>query len=250
MLTPTMWKIFTFISSLLFCFSALYVNAQKPKILPEKDNTPFFNGLTFQVDAASVVTSAISTGVTYSYEAGAQVDLKHKYFPVFELGYAGANKTTDGNINFKTNGSFDRIGVDINLLRPKKGQKPTNNLFLVGVRLGMTNFRYNINNISITDDYWLENQILNYSDIPATKIWYEIVAGIHVEVAKNIYMGWIVRNKNLLTQDVTGNPAPWYIPGFGINNGTNWGFNYTIGYKIQIPVKHKKAVFVPKPQKK
>lgn len=245
-----MLKISSYISSLLICFTALSVNAQKPKILPDKDTTPLFNGLTIQVDAASVVSSAISNGETYSYEAGAQVDLKHKYFPIFELGYGGANKTSNDNINFNTKGSFERIGVDINMLRPKKGQKPTNNLFVVGVRLGMTNFHYNINNVSITDDYWNESKTFNYSDIGVTKLWYEIVAGIHVDVGKNIYMGWIVRNKNLISQDVAGNLAPWYIPGFGINNGTNWGFSYTIGYRLQIVSKNKKAAILSKSGKK
>ena len=51
-----------------------------------------------------------------------------------------------------------------------------------------------------------------------------------MEVFKNFYMGWYVRDKNLISTDVSGEPSPWYIPGFGLNNGTSWGFNYTVGY--------------------
>ena len=43
-------------------------------------------------------------------------------------------------------------------------------------------------------------------------------------------MGWTIRDKNLISSDVTGEVAPWFIPGFGVNNGTSWGFNYTLGY--------------------
>ncbi len=244
-----MLKIFTYLSSLIFCLSVFTVNAQNTKKLPDKIKTPLFNGITIQADVASVVSSALSTGESYSYEAGAQVDLKHKFYPIVELGYAGANKTSNDNINFNTQGVFGRIGVDINLITSKKDEKPTTNLFLAGVRLGMTRFLYNINNVTITDDYWGETQTFNYSNVSSTKIWYEIVAGVRVEVTKNIFMGWTIRSKNLLTQDVSGEVAPWFIPGFGTNNGSNWGFNYTIGYKLQIPFKAKQAVILKKSKK-
>ena len=49
-------------------------------------------------------------------------------------------------------------------------------------------------------------------------------------------MGWTVRSRNLLSQNATGEIAPWYIPGYGINTDNNWGISYVIGYKFQIPV--------------
>ncbi len=234
-----MQKTFAYISSLILCTLTLTAVAQKNIKTPEKDNTPLFNGLTIQLDVASVASSFLSNGESYSYEAGAQVDLKHKYYPVFELGYAGANKTSNNDINFKTNGLFGRLGVDINLINPKKDQKPTTNLFLAGIRLGMSNFPYNVSNVIITDNYWGGSETFNYPAKISTKVWYEIVAGVRVEVTKNIYMGWTIRSKNMLSQDIAGEVAPWYVPGFGTNTGNNWGFNYTIGYKLQIPMKVK-----------
>jgi hypothetical protein len=207
------------------------VNAQK-KIIESSDTikTPLYNGFMIQADIASVVTSALSNGVTYSYEAGIQVDLKHKYYPVIELGFAGANKTTPENIGFITNAPFGKIGIDFNILKKKKDSKPTNNLFLMGVRLGMTNFNYKLTNVTITDNYWGGSEVVLAGTNTTSKIWWEIVAGVRVEVVKNIYMGWNVRIKNLLSQDAVGVVSPWYIPGFGINTASNWGFNYTIGY--------------------
>ena len=234
-----MQKTFAYISSLLLCLFVVPIEAQKTKKAVEVDNTPLFNGLTIQVDAASLLGSVLSTGETYSYEAGAQVDLKHKYFPVFELGYGGANKISNNNIDFKTNSLFGRLGVDINLLSKKKDSKPTSNLFLVGLRLGMSSFPYSISNAIITDNYWHGSEVNNYQNEITNKIWYEIAAGVKVEVAKNFFMGWTVRIKNLISQDVAGQVAPWYIPGYGINNGTSYGINYTLGYKLQIPTKVK-----------
>ena len=61
------------------------------KKVKEIDNTPLFNGISIQADAASLLSPLLSSGERYSYEAGLQVDLIHKYYPVFELGFAGAN---------------------------------------------------------------------------------------------------------------------------------------------------------------
>ena len=233
-----MQKIYVYISSLIFCMFACNAEAQTTKKkVKEVDNTPLFNGVSIQADAASLLSPLLFGGERYSYEAGLQVDLKHKYYPVFELGYAGANKISNNDIEFKTSGLFGRIGVDFNFIKPKKDAKPTTNLFLVGVRLGMSSSPYSISNVKIIDNYWGGNEILNYPDQISSKVWFEVVAGIRVEVLKNFYMGWTVRNKNMLTQDATGAVAPWYVPGFGLNNGGNWGFNYNLGYKFQLQTK-------------
>lgn len=240
-----MQKIFVYLSSLIICMLALSVEAQTPQKVPEVNNVPFFNGISIQADVASVLSPLISNGVSYSYEADAQVDLKHKIFPVVELGFAGADKTSNDNIRFKANGLFSRFGVDLNLIKSKKDEKPTSNLFLVGLRLGMTSFKYSISNIYITDEYWGGTYPVDYSNLSSgTKLWYEIVAGVKVEVVKNVFMGWSVRIKNLLSKDVPGAATPWYIPGFGTNTGSNLGFNYTIGYKFQLPHKNKKTTAI------
>jgi len=195
--------------------------------LPE---VKWWNGFTVQTDIASLISSSVSKGVTYSMEGGVQVDLKHKFFPVFELGLAGANKLTADKIGYKTDALFGRIGVDFNLIKPKPDSKPSSNLFLLGLRLGTTNFNYDITNVLITDDYWDGNEMKNFTNQSTSRIWFEVVAGVHVEVIKNIFMGWTVRNKHLIGADAEGKIAPWYIPGYGKNTASNWSINYTLGY--------------------
>ena len=148
------------------------------------------------------------------------------------MGYAGADKTTENNIGFKTNGIFGRAGIDFNLMKSKNNKKNANNLFFVGARLGFANFKYDLTNVVITDDYWNESQTMNYIDESASKMWFEIVAGIRVEIAKNIFMGWTARNKNLIGEDPIGTMSPWYIPGFGKTTGSAWTLNYVVGYKF------------------
>lgn len=238
-----------YLSSLILCMLLFQTQAQKTKPIPDIIKAPLFNGVFIQVDAASAVNSFFSKGETYSFEGAAQADFRHKLFPTIELGTAGANKLTSDNIGFKTNGLFGRIGVDLNVLNPKKDQKPTTNLFLVGLRLGMTSFHYDVTNATITDNYWGGSQSIPYNAISATKIWYEIVAGIHVEVFKNTFMGWTIRSKSLISQDAVGAISPWYIPGYGINNGSNFTINYTIGYKFHLPVRNKSLNGVKKSEK-
>ena len=246
-----MQSIYKYIISLLVCLAMYPVHAQeknvpapekqgqeqkkqgpeqKKKEEPKEPEVRFFNGFTVQVDVASLATTALKLGDSYSMEGGIQFDLKKKYYPVFELGVAGANKFSTANAEFKTNGLFGRFGIDMNMMKKKKDSKPTSNLFLAGVRIGMSHFAYDVTNLQITDGYWGGTETVDYKNQVSTKVWYEIVAGVRVEIIKNIFMGWTVRDKNLLGTDVSGEVFPAYIPGYGLNTSNIWSINYTIGY--------------------
>jgi hypothetical protein len=227
-----MQSIYKYTISILLCVFVLFAKAQDKKPQEPKPAVPWWNGMFVQVDVASPVASAFSNGESFSMEAAAQLTIKKKYYPIVELGFANINKFTANNNGFDGGGLFGRVGVDFNLLKQKENSKPTNNLFLAGVRLGMSNFNYDITNLSIVDDYWGGSEALIYNNKNATKVWYEVVAGVRVEVLKNMYMGWTVRNKNQITSDTDGSVSPWYIPGFGHNASNSWGFNYIIGYKF------------------
>ena len=184
-------------------FSILWVlvisptNAQTEKKDTTSISGPWFNGLRAEIDLAPIVSSFMGNGEIFSYEGAIQAYVLNKYYPVLEIGYA------------------------------------INNVFLAGARLGFSSFKYDMTNIVVTDDYWNETTTLNFSNEPATKLWFEVVAGMRVEIFKNIYMGWSIRNRHILGQSVTGEMSPWYIPGFGKNiNGSNWGVNYSVGYKF------------------
>ncbi len=223
------------LTSLLICFVVFSIQAQEKqdkKIEVKEPKTKFWDGMTLQIDAASIVSSTLLSKDIYSVEAGAQIDIKHKYLPIVELGYASVNKTSLENLTFKTNGFFGRVGMDFNLVKKKKDVKLSPNLFLMGLRLGMTNATYTINNMVIASDYWGAGQTLPESKLSPSKVWFELVFGIRVEVVKNTFMGWSLRNKHLLTTDKVGEISPWYIPGYGRNATSNWGFSYTVGYKF------------------
>ncbi len=227
-----MQSIYKFTISMMLSLVVYSAQAQDKNRDSIQAKTNWLNGITLQADLASLVSSAIDNGESYSLEGGALINIKNKYYPIVEIGFAGADKTTAENINFKTNGLFGRMGVDFSLKKSKPNAKVSNNLVSAGVRLGMSNFAYNINNIVITDDYWKNSESKDFNNMTSTNLWYELVFGVRVEVIKNIYMGWSIRNKHLITKNAAGEVFPWYIPGYGKNATSNWGINYSLGYKF------------------
>jgi hypothetical protein len=229
-----MQNILRFFIISLFCLSSIYaVNAQVGKQKSDSVIKAAFRGLRLDIDLVPIASNFIYKGERFGYEAGVYADLKHKYFPAVEIGFAGANKTSTADVHFKTSGLYGRVGLDFNLIKPKKDRKPSNNMFFAGARIGFSPFSYSYNNVVVQNNYWGTDISQNFDNVTTTKVWFEIVAGIRVEVLKNIYMGWTVRNKKLLGEDVLGELSPWYIPGFGVKGeGSSWGVNYAIGYKF------------------
>lgn len=207
-------------------------SAQSNKSRVDSIPKTWFNGLRLEVNVAPIVNTLLLNKETFTYEAAIQANVMQKYFPVFEMGFAGADHTASNNINFKTNGMFSRIGLDLNIIKPKKKQVPTNNLFLVGVRVGFSNFKYDLNNVLLTDEYWNQTQNKNFLNESAAKVWFEISGGMRVEVFKNLYMGWTVRNKNFFKEEAVGKLSPWFVPGYGINSGSKWSLVYAVGYSF------------------
>jgi len=229
-----MQNILRFFIISLFCLSGIYtVNAQVNKQKSDSVIKTAFRGLRLDIDLVPIASNFIYKGERFGYEAGVYANLKHKYFPSFEMGFAGANKTSNDALSFKTSGLYARVGVDFNLIKPKKDKIPTNNIFFAGIRIGFAPFSYTYTNAIVQNDYWGTAISQNIDNVTTTKVWFEIVAGMRVEVLKNIYMGWTVRNKKLFGEDVPGELSPWYIPGFGVKGeGSSWGVNYSIGYRF------------------
>lgn len=231
-----MFSIYKYFISLLFVVSAFSIVYGQEVTTEKKDTSAHFqiHGIRLEADVSPIVTRFLNGGDVHSYEAAVQVDINHKYYPIFEMGYAGANRLTASAMNYQGNALFYRLGFDFNIIKQKKEvKKQLNNIFLVGGRLGFTQFDYNLTHIELTNDYWGAPEISNMNDISTTKLWFEIVAGVRVEITRNVFIGWNIRIKNMLTKDKAGDFKPWHIPGYGINgDGSVWAFNYLLGYKF------------------
>jgi len=229
-----MYNIYKYCFSLLIaCCVVTVLSAQGNKVSNDSTKRKIvFNGIRLDLDVSPALTTFLKKGESFSFETGIQAEFNKRLYPVIELGYGGAKKLTGSGIIYKGDALFYRAGVDFNLLKSKSENPTHNNLFLFGARIGYTYFDYELQNISFVDDFWNTNITKNLNST-SSNFWFEIAASVRVELLKNLYIGWTVRIKNMLLKPDPGTFKPWYIPGYGINgDGSVWGFNYMIGYKL------------------
>ena len=202
----------------------------KPKV--DQYQGDVFRGLSVQADIGSPIISLLG-GNARSYEVLVDVNLYRRIFPVFEIGYATAEKELISQINYITRAPFFRLGVNYGLLKPFKDNGSSNNLKsypYVGVRYAFSPMWYNLENIVISDDYWGTSEVLNLTDKVAYSGWVEVVGGVRVDLFKGLTLGWSVRLKTLMHTSAPNKSYVWYVPGYGKSSGMGFSFNYTIGY--------------------
>ena len=193
-------------------------------IAAQARNDSIYNGTTVKLDIASpIVVPAANKWKIQQYEVAVNVRLAQRFYPTFELGYAGGTKTRGDSISYSGQGGFFRVGCDINPLR-KHPESP--HALLIGVRLGTA--------------------VQGFENGPGLKhgiaadCWGEIVGGCQVEIAQvketSFYMGWMGRFKCLFTRQLEGYPAAdmkaIYIPGFGKRDNIGWGISYHLGWRF------------------
>ena len=124
-------------------------NQQKKMDAVTEDTIPLFRGMTVGVDIIGPVQLMVSD--YGQYEASLRINLKDKYYPIFELGYGKADASDESTrINYKTSAPYFRIGVDWNLL---KNKHDVYRLF-GGFRYGFTSFKYDVSAPPVSDPVW------------------------------------------------------------------------------------------------
>lgn len=206
----------------LWCSLAMVANAR------EYADTAVYQGLSIKLDLATpIIEAARSSGRIQDYEVAMNVRLAKRWYPTLELGYSQADCISDGG-HHTGQGGFGRIGIDISAL--KKGV--AENCLMVGVRVGTSYQSYQLTDVVQAVNYWQAGTI-DFLNRQHWDAWGEIVAGCQVQIWKGLQMGWYMRLKVLFTRnDKNGGALPYYMPGFGFRNDTNWGLNYYIGWKI------------------
>ncbi len=253
------WNYFigTAISLLLVLSIAIPVQAQQPYPRPvsqrekekEKpvvvDTIPFYNGTYVGVDLYGIGSKVLG-GDFLSSEISVKVNLKNKFIPALELGFGNTDTWNETGIHYKSNTSpYFRIGVDYNTMAKKKEK---NNFLYVGLRYGLSSFKYDVTtlpfndpiwgdqleNPGIHDDIWGGNVPYNHLGMKATVQWFELVLGVKVKVYKNFCMGWALRMKYKMSASISEYGNPWYVPGYGKYKSNNIGVTYSLIYKLPL----------------
>ena len=223
---------------------------------------PLYGGTQVKLDIASpIIIAASNKWQMQHYEMAVNVRIKDRFYPTFELGYAGGTTSQGDSILYAGQGGFFRAGVD---LHPLKKHPESPHALLIGVRLGAAVQDFNQDLVrepksSATDaliatDVYAVNTTGIYGDC-----WGEIVVGCQVEIAKvgkprpasgqpmAFYMGWMGRLKCLFTRSLVPTAkkqltdeqlmagsvlTPIYIPGYGKRDNIAWGFDYYLGWRF------------------
>lgn len=213
----------------LFCMPA---NGQEKKFAKKEtvptDTIPLFQG--FAVSTDLVGPGAYLFGSDFmSAEVALEVNLKNRFFPVVEIGYGKTDATNeDSELHYRTSAPYFRVGMDYNVQYKKR----LPGYIFAGVRLGYTNFTYDVEGPSLKDPVWGGEAPFAFADVSGNALWGELLAGVKVTVCKNLMMGWSLRYKMRISVSDHPNSVPWYIPGFGANNNTKFGVAYNLIYRI------------------
>ncbi len=183
-----------------------------------------YQGVIVKLDlGAAALAMGVSKARMQQWEVAANVRLKNRFYPTFELGYAGGTTSQGDTVSYQGHGGFFRIGCDINPLK-KHPERP--HALLVGVRLGTS---VQGARQGATDATWRPYK-------KQADCWGEIVLGCQVNIVKGLYMGWMGRLKILFTREAeeltTDQMGLVYIPGFGKRGDIGYGLCYHIGWKF------------------
>lgn len=182
--------------------------------IARKERKEIYQGTTVKLDILSpLLVSGLNGWRIQHYEVAVNVRLANRFYPTFELGYAGGQTQQGDSIYYNSHGGFFRAGADINPLKRNPGSP---HALLIGLRLGAA------------------------FQPRKADCWGEIVAGCQVEICKvkntAFYMGWMGRFKILFTREAENLTAaemgPIYIPGFGHRSNLGWGASYHLGWKF------------------
>lgn len=176
-----------------------------------------------------------------SEEGFISLDIDEKRSVILAGGYLNY-KYSQFNYTYLNKGSFIRLGMDFNLLKPDKSQGKY--WAGIGLRYGLSRFTSQVPIYQKTD-YWGTT----LSSIASKVNWghfIEIVPGVRTEIFNHLSIGWSVSLRMLLYTGTGKNLRPVNFPGFGdgtktITTGMNYFIVWNIPYK-KIKVILKKEV--------
>ena len=213
--------------------------SQKEK-KPSEVEYPLYNGFSVGMDRWGVGGKLFGSDYVSS-EVAVDVDLKHRFFPVAEVGFGGTDSWSDKGVHYKSSAPYLRIGMDYNTLF----HKAHGHQLRVGLRYAMSSFKYDIhslgvddpiyggsNNPNIADNIWNTTVPFNHNGLKGNMHWMEFCVGLRANVWKNLSMGWAMRFKFKLSGGGDTYGDPWYVPGFGQYGSNTLGISYTISYRF------------------
>lgn len=222
----TRQKIFRYTFLLLISLLVQPILAQQ-KSTPDKEKTPFFSGAAVSVDLVGFAMKAVDAKFA-NMEVGARLNFREKYFPVAELGIGDCHRTGAENDNvFSATAPYLRFGIDYNF-----NKKPNGNRFFGIARYGFSSFKFDFDNDTFTDPVYGTQQPLGLNGQKATAQWLEFGVGIETKLWSIVRLGWSMRYKARIGLSCPDEGEPYFVPGFGKNDGNGWGGTVNLVFDV------------------
>ena len=192
--------------------TSLTAAAQKKNaaLATAEDSIPLFRGVAVSADLVGIGMMQLYDYGTY--ETALRINLKDKYFPVFEIGLGKADGDDDvTGLVYKTSAPFVRIGLDMNFLKNKHDDYRAYG----GLRYGYTSFKYDLSAPAMLDPVWGTPVAFGGEDLSANCHWIEFNVGLDAKLWGPLRLGWNFRYKRRLTGKRGDLGHVWYIPGYG-----------------------------------
>lgn len=221
------------------------VQKEKDSIKPKTDRYGLIVGVDINKIARSIYDSDYK-GIAFTGD----YRLTKKYYLYGELGSEDVT-VDDPLLNTTTKGSYVKVGFDYN---GYTNWLDMENLITLGLRGGFSTFNEQLNSYNIYNPhpYFGQSEVIasgqKYDGLTAS--WLEAAAGVNVKVFNNVYVGFSIQVKVLITNSEPNNFESLYIPGFNrtYDGSFGAGFNYTVSYFV--PLYKKKVTPVKKEAKK
>jgi Domain of unknown function (DUF6048) len=220
-------------------------NIKKDSIVPTKTNR---YGLRVGIDLFKLSKGFYDKNYK-GIELVGDFRFRKNYYLAGELGTE--NKTTvDDRLNSTAKGSYLKVGFDYNAY---ENWLDMENIISIGLRYGVSTFSQELNSYKIynANPYFDANESVptdrKYNGLSAS--WIEVVGGVKAKVFNNVFIGFNIQLKGLVSNKKPEDFDNLYIPGFNRTYDGNFGvgFNYTVSYFVPI---YKKKITVLVPQKK
>ena len=205
----------------------LHAQEQKKDQKKEQEKAPLLSGIAVSADLVGFAMKAMGAKFA-NMEVGARINLLDKFFPVAELGIGDCHRegAETGN-TFSATAPYMRFGLDYNFNKKHNG----NRLFGI-VRYGFSSYKFDVQNDAFTDPVYGITQPLALNGQKATAQWLEIGVGVETKLWSIIRMGWSIRYKSRLSLSYPDGGEPYFIPGYGKNDGNAWGGSVNIIFDV------------------
>lgn len=194
-----------------------------------RDTTLYPHQLRIGIDLSRPLMHALSA-VRYAYEAQVDWAFRREIFGVVEGGFGGYSADYS-DLSYSSTNAFVRIGVDRNIMRRIQPNDWDGGIF--GIRYGVAAARRGEASYSVGNPVW------GYTGgtTPAQDFffhWVELTGGMRLELLPNVFAGWNIRGKFMITNIATGDLKPSYVAGFGkADSNTGFDFNIWLMYALR-----------------